>query len=181
MHKCPERLTSACTASMSKNIKHLHGVYSVVPDEGGHDVWVEIGYATQRADGRGFDLTLRALPLERKLVLCEPMDEALETEDFKDDTEPSLARLVRDFERAAIKQCLLETGGNVAAALKRLKIPRRTLSEKMARLGINRRRLARDLRQNLSSEANHVLQSTEGLDGDPKADERMKSKDPHDR
>jgi hypothetical protein len=166
---------------MSKNIKHLHGVYSVVPDEGGHDVWVEIGYARQRADGRGFDLTLRALPLDSKLVLCEPMDEALETEDFEDDTEPSLARLVRNFERAAIKRCLVETGGNVAAALKRLKIPRRTLSEKMARLGINRRRLAGDLRRKHNNKANSLLHSTESVDGNPNADERMKNKVPHGR
>ena len=40
---------------MIKNVKHLHGVYSIVPDEGGHDLWVEIGFATQHADGRGFD------------------------------------------------------------------------------------------------------------------------------
>src|SRR5262249_11876270 len=136
----------ACGANMSKNLKQLHGVYSIVPDDGGHDVWVEIGYATQHADGRGFDLTLRALPLDSKLVLREPMDEAVKT-GLEDDAEPSLASQVRDFERTAIKQCPMETGGNVAAALKRLKIPRRTLSEKMARLGINRRHLARRFRR----------------------------------
>jgi len=127
--------------NMIKNVKHLHGVYSIVPDEGGHDLWVEIGFATQHADGRGFDLTLRALPLDSKLVLREPTDENPKT-GFQGGAGPSLARQVREFERAAIKQCLLETGGNVGAALKRLKIPRRTLSEKMSRLGIDRPRLA---------------------------------------
>jgi hypothetical protein len=124
--------------NMIKNCKHLHGVYSVVSDEGGRDFWVEIGYATPHADGRGFDLTLRALPLERKLVLREPSLGAAEG----DTSSLSLAHQVREFERAAITQCLLETGGNITAALERLKIPRRTLSEKMARLGINRRLLA---------------------------------------
>jgi hypothetical protein len=151
---------------MSKSVKHLHGVYSIVPDEDGQDVWVEIGYATQHADGRGFDLTLRALPLESRLVLREPVDEAFET-GFEDDAEPSLARQVRDFERAAIKQCLMETGGNVAAALKRLKIPRRTFSEKMARLGINRRRLARHFRHKSADKIEHVRQRTGTADGDP--------------
>jgi len=98
---------------MIKHIKHLHGVYSIVPDEGGHDLWVEIGFATQHADGRGFDLTLRALrPLDSKLVLREPTDENPKT-GFQGGAGPSLARQVREFERAAIKQCLLETGGNV--------------------------------------------------------------------
>ena len=70
---------------------------------------------------RGFDLNLRALPLNSACT-------------------SSLSSQVKEFERAAIKQCLLETGGNIGAALERLKIPRRTLSEKMARLGIDRRR-----------------------------------------
>jgi hypothetical protein len=60
---------------MIKDSKHLLGVYSIVSDEGGRDLWVENGYATQHADGRGFDLTLRALPLDSKLVLREPFDE----------------------------------------------------------------------------------------------------------
>jgi transcriptional regulator with AAA-type ATPase domain len=163
---------------MIKNIKHLHGVYSIVPDEGGHDLWVEIGFATQHADGRGFDLTLRALPLDSKLVLREPADENPKT-GFQERAGPSLARQVRDFERAAIKQCLLETGGNVGAALKRLKIPRRTLSEKMSRLGIDRRRLARrSLRTNIDK-ADRAPQGTERGDGDPNTDGPMKSKGRH--
>jgi hypothetical protein len=165
---------------MIKNIKHLHGVYSVVPDDGGQDVWVEIGFATQHRDGRGFDLTLRALPLDSRLVLREPMEEPVKT-GFQDEDEPSLASQVRDFERAAIMQCLLETGGNVTAALKRLQIPRRTLSEKMARLGINRRRLARRLRRKNTGKAEHALQSAEKVDGDLNTSEPMKSKGRHEQ
>jgi two-component system C4-dicarboxylate transport response regulator DctD len=52
----------------------------------------------------------------------------------------SLAQQVEAFERTLIERCLLETGGRIAAVTERLDIPRRTLSEKMARLGIDRRR-----------------------------------------
>ena len=154
---------------MIKNGKHLHGVFSVVPDERGRDLWVEIGYATQHADGRGFDLTLRALPLERKLVLREPsLDESVmdSKEALQDANALSLAYQVREFERAAISQCLLETGGNIGAALQRLKIPRRTLNEKMARLGIDRRRLTPPLQLNKASKAERA-QNPGGEPGAP--------------
>jgi len=52
----------------------------------------------------------------------------------------SLAEQVEAFERALIERCLSETGGKISAVLERLKIPRRTLSEKMVRLGIDRQR-----------------------------------------
>jgi two-component system C4-dicarboxylate transport response regulator DctD len=52
----------------------------------------------------------------------------------------SLAEQVEAFERALIERCLAETGGKINAVLERLKIPRRTLSEKMVRLGIDRQR-----------------------------------------
>jgi len=52
----------------------------------------------------------------------------------------SLADQVEAFERALIERCLSETGGKISAVLERLKIPRRTLSEKMVRLGIDRQR-----------------------------------------
>jgi two-component system C4-dicarboxylate transport response regulator DctD len=52
----------------------------------------------------------------------------------------SLAEQVEAFERALIERCLTETGGKISAVLDRLKIPRRTLSEKMVRLGIDRQR-----------------------------------------
>ena len=52
----------------------------------------------------------------------------------------SLAQQVEAFERALIERCLAETGGRINAVLERLNIPRRTLSEKMVRLGIDRQR-----------------------------------------
>jgi len=52
----------------------------------------------------------------------------------------SLAEQVEAFERALIERCLTETGGKISAVIERLNIPRRTLSEKMARFGIDRQR-----------------------------------------
>jgi two-component system C4-dicarboxylate transport response regulator DctD len=52
----------------------------------------------------------------------------------------SLAQQVEVFERSVIERCLLETGGRIGALIERLDIPRRTLNEKMTRLGIDRRR-----------------------------------------
>ena len=135
---------------MNDNRQNALSVYSVIAEKGGHDRWVEIGSAVPHPDGKGFDVVLRALPLEAKLVLREPIEEELQENDSV-----SLARQVEAFERAAIMQCLLETGGNIGASLERLKIPRRTLNEKMARLGIDRRSLTiqsiadgpKDLRQ----------------------------------
>ena len=54
----------------------------------------------------------------------------------------SLAHQVEAFERSVIERCLSETGGRISAVIERLDIPRRTLNEKMARLGIDRRRFA---------------------------------------
>jgi two-component system C4-dicarboxylate transport response regulator DctD len=54
----------------------------------------------------------------------------------------SLAQQVETFERTLIERCLAETGGRISAVMERLDIPRRTLSEKMARLGLDRRRFA---------------------------------------
>jgi DNA-binding NtrC family response regulator len=127
---------------MVKNSKAPLRVYSIVPEESGRELWIEIGFATPHCDERGFDLNLRALPLNSKLVMREP---------FQAETKyvctSSLSSQVKEFERAAIKRCLLETGGNIGAAMERLKIPRRTLSEKMARLGIDGRRFRPPRRQ----------------------------------
>jgi two-component system C4-dicarboxylate transport response regulator DctD len=51
----------------------------------------------------------------------------------------SLAQQLELFERSLIERCLLETGGKISAVIERLDIPRRTLSEKMMRLGIDRK------------------------------------------
>jgi two-component system C4-dicarboxylate transport response regulator DctD len=52
----------------------------------------------------------------------------------------SLAQQVEAFERTLIERCLVETGGRISAVMERLDIPRRTLSEKMVRHGLDRRR-----------------------------------------
>jgi len=149
-----------------KNGKDQLGVYSVVLDESGREHWAEIGYATRHHDGEGFDLTVRAVPLASRLVLREAASDDSPMEcrnDSQDDShkEPkdlatlSLASQVRDFERAVIRQCLLETSGNIGAVLQRLKIPRRTLNEKMVRLGINRQGF-RTVRQRIAANAADV-------------------------
>jgi Bacterial regulatory protein, Fis family len=161
---------------MISDSKHQPGVYSVVSDETGRDLWVEIGYATPRPDGEGFELTLWALPLGSRLLLREAAadnsrvelregSQQVSHEEPKDtdaDTHiPSLAGQVREFERAVIRRCLLENGGNIAEALQRLKIPRRTLNEKMVRLGIDRRGLRSSYRQRISAEADDAHQGSE--------------------
>ena len=157
---------------MIKDSKHQLSVYSVVSDETGRDLWVEIGYAAPRPDGEGFELTLRARPLGSRLVLREAASDDSRAELREDpqqdwpeeahDTRiPSLAGQVREFERAVIRQCLLETGGNIAAALERLRIPRRTLNEKMVRLGIDRRGLRSSHRQRIAAKADDANQGAE--------------------
>jgi two-component system C4-dicarboxylate transport response regulator DctD len=69
-----------------------------------------------------------------------------------DEERRSLAQQVESFERALIERCLLETGGRISAVMERLDIPRRTLSEKMARLGLDRRRFADNSRPNPADE-----------------------------
>lgn len=54
----------------------------------------------------------------------------------------SLAEQVDAFERAVIEQCLIESGGRLNAVMERLGLPRRTLTDKMARFGLERRRYA---------------------------------------
>ena len=52
----------------------------------------------------------------------------------------SLAEQVDAFERALIERSLAEAGGRISSVMERLDIPRRTLSEKMARFGLDRQR-----------------------------------------
>jgi regulatory Fis family protein len=144
---------------MTKTREWALGVYTVVSDDSGHDVRVDIGRAVPHPDGRGFDLRLRALPLGARVLLREP---SLEQSD--EHAGLSLAQQVEAFERAAIELCLIETGGNIAAALERLQVPRRTLNEKMARLGIDRRRLALSLRERDADTA-ESLPATESHNG----------------
>ena len=66
---------------------------------------------------------------------------------------PSLADQVEAFERAVIERALVENAGRINAVMDRLDIPRRTLSEKMARLGLDRQRYVEVDRQD-SADAN---------------------------
>jgi two-component system C4-dicarboxylate transport response regulator DctD len=58
----------------------------------------------------------------------------------KSGTGPSLAEQVDAFERAVIERCLIESNGKIGAVMQRLDVPRRTLADKMARYGLDRRR-----------------------------------------
>jgi regulatory Fis family protein len=123
-------------------------VYSVVPRQDNGEDRVSIGLARPHEDGQGFDVMLQALPLNSRLVMRSDGQRALPSggretarERSKEDGLLSLKRRLEDFERALIEQCLLECGGRISAVTERLDIPRRTLSEKIARLGIDRARL----------------------------------------
>jgi two-component system C4-dicarboxylate transport response regulator DctD len=54
----------------------------------------------------------------------------------------SLAGQVEEFERMVIERALAQSGGKINTVMEQLDIPRRTLSEKMARLGLDRQRFA---------------------------------------
>src|SRR5204862_211801 len=49
----------------------------------------------------------------------------------------SLTEQVDAFERAVIERSLAESGGKISSVMEQLDIPRRTLSEKMARVGLD--------------------------------------------
>ena len=52
--------------------KPTHRVFTVEKREGKDDFWTEIGAAFAHKDGKGFNIQLRALPLDGKLVLRVP-------------------------------------------------------------------------------------------------------------
>jgi two-component system C4-dicarboxylate transport response regulator DctD len=68
----------------------------------------------------------------------------------------SLAEQVEAFERAVIERSLAESGGKIATVMERLDIPRRTLSEKMVRLGLDRQRFVDTDRPNSANENESV-------------------------
>ena len=129
-------------------------VYSAIPRQDAGEEWLNIGVAFPHQDGKGFDVVLQALPLNPRLVLrdssheqgrpADPSQPAAHREPRKP---PSLRQQLEAFERVLIEQTLMETGGNIGAVMQRLNIPRRTLSEKMARLGIDRRRFSNGARK----------------------------------
>jgi two-component system, NtrC family, C4-dicarboxylate transport response regulator DctD len=79
--------------------------------------------------------------------------EAFTTQPSSEGARLSLAQQVETFERTVIERCLAETGGRISAVMERLDIPRRTLSEKMARLGLDRRRFVESVGPNTASES----------------------------
>lgn len=55
-------------------------------------------------------------------------------------TPQTLAEQVDAFERATIEQSLIESGGRINVVMEKLGIPRRTLTDKMTKFGLDRRR-----------------------------------------
>lgn len=53
-----------------KNIRP-HGVF-VVDGEGDNAFWTKVGAAWPHEDGKGFNVTLTAMPLSGRLVIREP-------------------------------------------------------------------------------------------------------------
>jgi len=134
---------------MSDNYSQVYHVYSTTARQGKGEDWLSIGLALPHQDGNGFDVMLRALPLNSKLILrrafetqqWEAHELAKQDRHRKPDMPRSLKQQLEAFERSLIEQCLMETGGKIAAVMERLDLPRRTLNEKMSRLGIDRRHL----------------------------------------
>jgi two-component system C4-dicarboxylate transport response regulator DctD len=64
----------------------------------------------------------------------------------------TLADQVDSFEKATIEQCLIESGGRINVVMEKLGIPRRTLADKMARFGLDRKRFAEGDEQKSASD-----------------------------
>jgi two-component system C4-dicarboxylate transport response regulator DctD len=72
------------------------------------------------------------------------------------ETKLSLAEQVDAFECALIERSLAEAGGRISSVMERLDVPRRTLSEKMARFGLDRQRYVDADRPNSAHEVEAV-------------------------
>jgi two-component system C4-dicarboxylate transport response regulator DctD len=72
------------------------------------------------------------------------------------ETKLSLAEQVDAFERALIERSLAEAGGRISSVMERLDVPRRTLSEKMTRFGLDRQRYVDSDRPNSANEVEAV-------------------------
>jgi two-component system C4-dicarboxylate transport response regulator DctD len=73
-----------------------------------------------------------------------------------DDSKQSLAEQVEAFERAIIERSLAASGGKITSVMADLDIPRRTLSEKMAKLGLDRQRFVEADRQKSANESETI-------------------------
>jgi DNA-binding NtrC family response regulator len=127
---------------MSNGEPQILRVYSVVASEKENGRWLEIGQALPHRDGKGFDVVLGALPISPKLVVRAPAEAETRAESAENQ-QASYAQHIAAFELALIERCLTETGGNINGVIELLSIPRRTLNEKMQRLGIDRHRFVR--------------------------------------
>lgn len=117
-------------------------VYTFGPSGDKQDDWLEIGIAVPHADGHGFRVILQALPFDGRLIFRRR-----EVQQQRIGEVVPLEQQVEAFERAVIERCLLDSGGRINVVMERLSLPRRTLNEKMSRLGIHRHRVPSRLRQ----------------------------------
>ena len=58
-------------AKVTPKAKPDFNVYTVVEQEGKDPFWLKIGAAWANKDGKGYSITLQALPLDGRLVLRE--------------------------------------------------------------------------------------------------------------
>jgi len=72
------------------------------------------------------------------------------------DAKVSFAEQVEAFERAVIERALAESGGKISAVMDQLDLPRRTLSEKMSRLGLDRQQFIEADRQKSAASAGAI-------------------------
>ena len=61
---------------MATNPQPTHRAYVVAKREGADDFWINVGAAFAHQDGKGFNIILQALPVDGKIVLREPQEEA---------------------------------------------------------------------------------------------------------
>jgi len=80
-------------------------------------------------------------------------DPLLAADETPDSARLTLADQVDAFERKIIERSLAEAGGKISVVMEHLGIPRRTLSEKMARFGIDRRQFREPGRQGTADDS----------------------------
>lgn len=61
---------------MATNQQMAYRAFTVVKREGADDFWLPIGAAFPHQDGEGFNLVLQALPIDGRVVLRTPKDDA---------------------------------------------------------------------------------------------------------
>ena len=93
---------------------------------------------------RGNVRELRNQATRFALGLESQHDECVENTRSHDLSSRSLATQMEDFERTLIRQSLLRHQGNIQKVLDELHLPRRTLNQKMLRLGLQRESLLQE-------------------------------------